>query len=589
MVGGGVMPLAGPGGRGGAVVSSDLGSLAGPEEAGEPQEAGEPRAEGEREGIRGEPGGRSAPSGSAGPPRTGLVFTVLVLGGLLVVLDITIINVAIRTLAADLGTSLPVIQWVSTGYTLALAVTVPTTAWLVARFGSGRVYMAALGLFVLGSVLCGLAWNIGALIAFRVVQGIGGGLVSPVAMTIVLRATPPERRGRAMGLLGLPVLVGPVIGPTLGGWLVDISWRWIFLVNLPLGLAALLLASRVLRPVTAAAGAVQRSGTRESADGRLDVPGLALVVPGLALFVYGLAESGRRGTVASAGVLVPALVGLALAAIFVVRAARMRAPLVQVALLRLRAVASGTATLALFAAAYFGSMFVLPLYWQLVRGLSPAETGMLAIPQALATGVSLQVASRMVDRVPPARVVGFGIVTASCGLLTATLLLGVDTPYWQMVLAMSVMGVGAGSTIMPTITTALRYLSDRDAPSGSTLLTITNQVSVSIGTALTSVVLAAGLTAQGVAGAAGGGDTAGGEGVLPTVVDGPAAARLAEACQDTLFVPAALMIAALVVALTAIPGGPFSALRRPRVRPRAEEPDPPAVRAARGGDPTPSR
>nr|MDT0665963.1 MFS transporter [Micromonospora sp. DSM 115978] len=196
--------------------------------------------------------------------------------------------------------------------------------------------------------------------------------------------------------------VGPVVGPVLGGWLVESSWRWIFLVNLPVGLLAVALGLRLL--------------PRDRPDGagdRLDVGGLALVAPGLALAVYGLAEIGRGGGVTSWEVLLPAIVGLGLCGAFGLRAARIPAPLVRIRLLRRRALASGAGTVALFAAAYFGSMFVLPLYWQLARGLSPAQAGAIGIPQALATGVSLQVASRLVDRVAPARVVGVGIALAS--------------------------------------------------------------------------------------------------------------------------------------------------------------------------------
>lgn len=463
-----------------------------------------------------------------------MVLAVLVLGGLMATLDVTIINVAIRTLSAELDASLPVIQWVTTGYTLALASVVPTTAWLVGRLGTRRVYILALNLFVLGSVLCGLAWNVGSLVAFRVIQGIGGGLVNPVAMTIALRSTPPARRGRAMGVLGLPVLVGPVLGPTLGGWLVDISWRWIFLVNLPVGLLAVIFALRVLRR------------DRSQGHAPLDVAGLALIAPGLTLVVFGLAESGRRGTVASPAVVLPALAGFALCAVFVLHALWIPRPLIHLRLLRQRALASGTGTVALFAAAYFGSMFVLPLYWQLARGLSPAATGMLSIPQALSTGIALQVASRLVDRIAPARVVGVGITLAVAGLLTTALLLDADTPYWQVLVAMSVTGAGVGSTIMPTITTALRHLPDQDAPSGSTLLTISNQVSISIGTALTSVLLATSLAGVAVSGT---------EGALPTDVGPDLAEQIARACRDTLFVPVGLMATALVAALLLLPRG----------------------------------
>jgi len=480
-----------------------------------------------------------------------LTLGVLVLGGLMVVLDITVTNVAIRSLSQDLDAPLAVIQWVTTAYTLALAVVIPTGAWLVGRLGAWRVYVVALALFGLGSLLAGLAWNIGSLIAFRALQGLGGGLVNPVAMTIALRAAPPRLRGRAMGALGLPVLVGPLAGPTLGGWLVGYSWRWIFLINVPVALVAVPLALRLLpRDAPAPAGAHGRQ--------RLDAVGLLLIGPGLAAFVYGLAESGRIGTLAAASVLVPALAGLGLCALFVLRALRMggrpdgrvdgdgsgRRPLVEVRLLGQRAVATGTATLTLFVAAYFGSMFVFPLYWQLARGQSPAATGLLAIPQALTTGISLQVASRLVDRVAPGRVVGFGIVVATAGMLTSLLLLDAHTPYWQLLTSMAVTGIGTGATIMPTITTALRHLPDRDAPSGSTLLNIANQAAVSIGTALTSVLLATGLSSQ--AGLDAGAD-------LPAHIDAGTVDGVVTAFRHTLVLPVMLMAVAGVVALLLLP------------------------------------
>ncbi len=225
-------------------------------------------------------------------------------------------------------------------------------------------------------------------------------------------------------------------------------------------------------------------------------------------------------------------------------------PLTQVRLLRHRALASGSATLDLFAAAYFGSMFVLPLYWQLVRGQSPAAAGVLAIPQALTTGISLQVASRLVDRVAPAKVVGFGITLSAVGLLCTALLLSTDRPFWQLLVSMAVTGVGTGLTIMLTITTALRHVPDQHAPSGSTLLNIVNQISVSIGTALTSVVLASNLASLAISGA-------GGE--LPTDVDGAAAGELAQAFRHTLLLPVCLMAAAGAVALLLLPRGGHAA------------------------------
>src|SRR4051812_35233406 len=225
---------------------------------------------------------------------------VVVCGAVMTILDSTIVNVAITRLAVVFDSRLSTIQWVSTAYLLALAAVIPLAGWSVDRFGTRRVFMGAVAAFATGSLLCGLAWSAGALIAFRVLQGLGGGLVMPVGMTILAHAAGPERMGRVMALVGVPMLLAPALGPVLGGALVDgASWRLIFLVNLPVAALALALAARVL----------PRPTTRRRA--RLDVAGLTLLSPGLAALVAGLATP--------AGV--PALLaGLALIAAFVLHA-----------------------------------------------------------------------------------------------------------------------------------------------------------------------------------------------------------------------------------------------------------------------------
>ena len=172
---------------------------------------------------------------------------VVVCGAAMTILDSTIVNVAIERLAVAFDAKLATIQWVSTGYLLALAAVIPVAGWAVDRFGTRRVFMAAVATFGASSLLCGLAWSAGSLIAFRVLQGLGGGLVMPVGMTILARAAGPDRMGRVMALVGVPMLLAPAIGPALGGALLDgASWRWIFFVNLPVAVLALVLAARVL-------------------------------------------------------------------------------------------------------------------------------------------------------------------------------------------------------------------------------------------------------------------------------------------------------------------------------------------------------
>src|SRR3954468_3165938 len=213
-----------------------------------------------------------------------LVAMVVVLGAIMSILDVTVVNVAINTLAKEFQTTLPTIQWVATGYTLALATVIPLTGWAADRFGTKRLYMLSLTLFACGSMLSGLAWSAESLIAFRVLQGFGGGMIMPAGMTILTRAAGTDRVGRVMAVIGIPMLLGPIFGPILGGWLVDdFSWRWIFFINLPIAVVAITLASRIL----------PRDVPKH--DERLYWRGLMLLSPSLAAIIYGLAESGSSG------------------------------------------------------------------------------------------------------------------------------------------------------------------------------------------------------------------------------------------------------------------------------------------------------
>src|SRR5947207_847778 len=211
---------------------------------------------------------------------------VVILGTIMTVLDLTVVNVAIPTLARDLGASIPAIQWVMTGYTLAFATVIPLTGWAAERFGARRAWIFALLLFLAGSVLAGTAWSIGSLIAFRVLQGLGAGMILPIGQTILAQAAGPQRMGRVMSVIGVPMLLAPVFGPLLGGAIIGAaSWRWIFFINLPVGTAAVLAALRLLP-----AGSGARSGARGGL--RLDVRGLLLLSPGIAVFLYGMSEAG---------------------------------------------------------------------------------------------------------------------------------------------------------------------------------------------------------------------------------------------------------------------------------------------------------
>ncbi|MCX4747988.1 DHA2 family efflux MFS transporter permease subunit [Kitasatospora sp. NBC_01287] len=409
-------------------------------------------------------------------------IAVVIIGSLMSVLDMTIVNVALRSLSEAFRAPLATIQWTATAYTLALAAVIPTAGWAMGRIGAKRAYLTALALFTLGSLLAACAWDAGSLIAFRAVQGLGGGLLMPVGMAMVMRAADRARLGRAMALLGLPILVGPAAGPILGGWLIDtVSWHWIFLVNLPVGAAALALAAKLLRP---------DAPVSTSSAPKLDVPGLLTLSPGLALLLFGLARGAERGDFAAPGAIVPTLAGAVLVAAFVRRALTAREPLLDLRLLRDRTFAVGIGTLALFTLGYFGSLLLGPLYWQQVRGMGATAAGVLGAPVGLTVGATMQIAARRIDKASPRRLIPAGIAVGALGMALTAIQVGTDgVAAWRVVCSAMVMGVGSGMVLMPTMTTASRDLPKDRMAAASTALSINSQLCASVGTALTSVVL----------------------------------------------------------------------------------------------------
>ncbi|MBF6175534.1 DHA2 family efflux MFS transporter permease subunit [Nocardia blacklockiae] len=408
------------------------------------------------------------------------IVLVLVVGAIMATLDQTIVNVAINTLSSRFDAGLSVIQWVTTGYSLALGAVVPASAWLVGRFGAKRLYMTAVAAFALGSVLAGLAWNIQSLIAFRVVQGASGGLLMPVAMTILLRAAGPDRLGRLMSTLGLAILVGPLLGPVIGGYLIDaVSWRWMFFINLPLGALVLMLTAKII------------PGDAPEPPRPLDIRGLLLMSPGLALLIYGVTAAGEHAGFATPAVWVPMLAGAGLIAAFVRHSLTTPTPLLNLRVLGNRTTGTAAVLLALFAFGYFGSMLLPPLYFQTVRGESALVAGALGIPFALASGVTLQVAGRLIDRIPPGRYLPVSITVALTGFALFAFQLDADAPYWALAATMLLMGAGGGGTMMPVLTTATRQLSRAQQPAGSTVLNMISTTAMAVGTAVTSVILGA--------------------------------------------------------------------------------------------------
>jgi EmrB/QacA subfamily drug resistance transporter len=411
---------------------------------------------------------------------------VVVLGAIMSILDITVVNVALPTFQTAFGSpghplAYSTVAWTVTGYTLALATVIPMTGWAADRFGAKRLYMAAVALFTVGSALCSMATTINMLIGFRVLQGLGGGMLMPLGMTIITRAAGPKRMGRLMAILGVPMLLGPIGGPILGGWLIDTaSWHWIFLINVPIGVISLVYALTVL----------PKDSPHPSE--RFDFLGMLMMSPGLALFLYGVSSIPTAGTVATPKVLVPALIGLALVAAFILYSFKPKFPLLDLRLFRNRNLAVSILTIFLFAVAFFGGLLLVPTYFQEVRGESVLRAGLLVAPQGIGAMLTMPIAGTLSDRLPIGRIVPFGLVFIAVGMAGLTQISS-TTSFPVLIALLFVMGLGMGSTMMPIMTSALKTLRAPEVARGSTLLNIAQQIASSIGVAVMSVILTNGL------------------------------------------------------------------------------------------------
>ena len=316
----------------------------------------------------------------------------LIVGALAVVFDTTITSIALPTLVHDLHSSVSEIQWVSTGYLLSLSVVIPLAAWAQSRVGGKRLWLISLTIFMIGSILCSLAWSAPSLIAFRAVQGIGGGLMLPLMATLVMQAARGRNLGRTMAMISLPAVLGPILGPVVGGLILHwLDWRWLFWVNVPFCVAGFALAWRYL-PADP-----RRTRTR------LDVVGLALLAPGILGILLGLSNLGRSGPV-----WLPLILGAALLVGFAGYALRARGrALVDVRLVIRQPLASTSAILFLAGTALYGAMLLLPLYWQEVHGASVLTAGLLLLPQGVGNLLTRTLAGRLTDTIG-ARWVAFG-------------------------------------------------------------------------------------------------------------------------------------------------------------------------------------
>jgi MFS family permease len=440
-------------------------------------------------------------------PKVVKTALILVVGAMAVIFDTTIVSVALHTLALRMHTSVSTIQWVTTGYLLALGIAVPLSTWGLQRFGGKRLWMFSLAVFLVGSVGSSLAWNVGSLIGWRVVQGLGGGLMLPVMTTLIFQAAGGKSLGRLVTWVAMPALLGPVLGPLVGGAiLTHLSWRFMFWVNVPFCIVGLLLAWRYMAADAPAKAAPAKAAPAKAAPAkaahaeaatkpRLDLPGLFLIAPGTSVVLLGLANAGTAAGFGHADVIIPLVIGVALLAAFVGYALRRAQPLVQIRLLAKRSVASSSAVLFFSGFSLYGALLLMPLYYQDVRGASALAAGVMLVPQGVGALLSRTVAGSNIDRFGPRvfALAGFALVAVAT---VPFALAGPHTSGWLLALWMVVRGFGLGAVTMPVMVAGYIGLDKNQIPHSSVLTRTSQQLGGSFGTAVLAVILAGAIAAH---------------------------------------------------------------------------------------------
>ena len=407
------------------------------------------------------------------------VSVVFVAAMFMSIMDVTIVNVALPTIGRDFGVSPTAIDSISIGFLVSLAVFIPASGWLGDRFGGKRVMLAAIVVFTLASALCGLANSLGELVAFRVLQGVGGGMLAPVGMAMLFRAFPPEERIRASAILTFPTTFAPALGPVLGGLLVtDLSWRWVFYVNVPLGLAAFLF------------GALFLESHPQAKPGRFDLPGFLLSGLGLGALMYGISEGPNRGW-HTPEVFLPIAAGAVLLAIMVLVELRTSEPMIDLRLLANRLFRASNGVMVLASIAFLGTLYAISLYYQDGRGLSALASGLSTAPEALGVMAGAQLASRwLYPRLGPRRHISIGLVGTATSIALLSLL-GPTTSLWWARLLMLTLGLSMAQVFVPVQAAAFATITPAATGRASTMFNTVRQLGGAIGVAVltTAIVL----------------------------------------------------------------------------------------------------
>ncbi|GAA3220581.1 MFS transporter [Pseudonocardia petroleophila] len=458
----------------------------------------------------------------------------LVLGFFMILVDSTIVSVATPAIMADLGVGVDAVVWVTSAYLLAYAVPLLVTGRLGDRFGPRRVYLVGLVVFTVASLWCGLTGTLGGLIAARVVQGLGAALMTPQTMAVITRTFPAENRGRAMSLWGAVAGIATLVGPILGGVLVDgLGWEWIFFINVPVGVVGFVLALRLVPELP--------THVR-----RFDLVGVGLSAVGMFLLVFGIQEGQAYawGTIAGpVSVWSLIVAGVVVLVAFVAWQGRAAEPLVRLALFRDRNFSLANVVITTVGFTVTAMVFPILFYAQAVLGLSPTGSALLLVPMAVVSGGLAPVVGRLSDRVHPRVLAGVGLASWSVSLVWLAAVMGPQTPIWQLLLPIALLGVANGFVWAPVSTTATRNLPPADAGAGSGVYNTTRQVGAVLGSAAIAVLIASRLAAN-LPAAPGGGST-------ETIARLPEAlhAGFATAMAQALLLPAGVVLIGLVAAL----------------------------------------
>jgi EmrB/QacA subfamily drug resistance transporter len=408
------------------------------------------------------------------------LILVMVTGGMMGLLDATIVNVGIESLATHFNVSISSIEWVSTGYLLSVAMAIPIAGWALDRFGGKRIWIFALSVFLLGSLLSALAWSTESLIAFRVLQGIGGGMLEPIMLSVVVRAAGPARMTKVFGIMSLPISLGPVLGPILGGLILeDLSWKWLFLINMPIGLLALFLAFRIL----------PKDPAPSSAPTRFDWLGMALIGPGFAAIIYALSQVGTNGFGADR-VLIGLTSGAVLMALYALHAFRTSGtPIIDLRLFRSKSFSASVLVMFLVGGMLFSAMFLMPLFYQQIRDRGVLGAGLLLAPLGVGMMIGMPISSNLLDRVGARTLVPIGAIAFAASLFIFTQA-DAETSGLLLGAASVIAGMGIAFVAPSTLGSVYRAVPESAVTSATGSLFIFIQIGASFGVAVSALMLA---------------------------------------------------------------------------------------------------